>query len=181
MERLGFLIAAMAVTAAAAWYDWRKGEIPDWVTLGPLAAGLVAHAVLGGMTHGARGAFWSVIGSLLGAIACGLVPVFLWWKGAIGGGDVKLLVAIGALLGHSLGIEAELYGFIAAALYAPARLAYEGKLLRTLGNTFSLAFNPVLPKAKRREVSPEMMTWLRFGPPMFVGMCVTVLLNWRGP
>ena len=181
MERLGFLIAAVAITAVAAWYDWRKGEIPNWVTLGSLGVGLLAHTVLGAMTHGARGAFWSLIGALMGVIACGLVPALLWWKGAIGGGDLKLLMAIGALLGHSLGIEAELFGFIAAALYAPARLAYEGKLLRTLGNTLSLALNPVLPKAKQREISPDMMTWLRFGPPMFVGMCVTVLLNWRGP
>ena len=40
-------------------------------------------------------------------------------------------------LGHSLGIEAELFGFIAAALYAPARLAYEGKLLRTLADVIA--------------------------------------------
>lgn len=181
MERLGFLIAAVAITAIAAIYDWRKGQIPNWVTLGPLGAGLLAHALLGLVSHGMRGAFWSLVGSLLGAIACGLVPALLWWKGAIGGGDLKLLLALGALLGPMLGIEAELYGFVAAALYAPARLAYEGKLLRTLGNTAALAFNPVLPKAKRREIAPEMMTWLRFGPPMFVGMCLTVFLNWRAP
>jgi len=181
MARLGFLLAAIAITGIAAWFDWRKGEIPNWVTLGPLGMGLLGHLVLGLVSAGVHGALWSVLGALLGAIACGLVPALLWYKGAIGGGDLKLLMAIGALLGPMLGIEAELYGFIAAALYAPARLAYEGKLLRTLGNTFSLAFNPVLPKAKRREIAPEMMTWLRFGPPMFVGMCVTALLNWRGP
>jgi prepilin peptidase CpaA len=181
MTRLGFLIAAVAITATAAWFDWRKGEIPNWVTLGPLGLGLLAHLVIGALSAGARGALWSVIGALVGAIACGLVPALLYWKGAIGGGDLKLLVALGALLGPMLGIEAELYGFIAAALYAPARLAYDGKLLRTLGNTVALAFNPLLPKARRRDVAPEMMTWLRFGPPMFVGMCVTALLNWRGP
>jgi prepilin peptidase CpaA len=181
MVRLGFLLAAVAITAIAAAYDWRKGEIPNWVTLGPFALGLVVHGILGALSQGARGALWSVMAALLGAIACGLVPVFLWWKGAIGGGDVKLLIALGALLGPMLGIEAELFGFIAAAVYAPARLAYDGKLLRTLGNTAALALNPVLPKNKRKEVAPEMMTWLRFGPPMFVGMCVTVLLNWRGP
>ena len=181
MVRLGFLLAAVAITAIAAAYDWRKGEIPNWVTLGPLALGLTAHGIVGALSHGSAGALSSVLLALLGAIACGLVPVLLWWKGAIGGGDVKLLIAVGALLGPMLGIEAELFGFIAAAIYAPARLAYEGKLLRTLGNTAALALNPVLPKTKRREVAPEMMTWLRFGPPMFVGMCVTVVLNWRGP
>jgi prepilin peptidase CpaA len=181
MERLGFLIAAVAVTAVAALYDWRKGEIPNWVTIGPFGVALLAHAVLGGLSQGWRGAGWALLGALLGAIACGLVPALLWWKGAIGGGDLKLLIALGALLGPMLGIEAELYGFVAAALYAPARLAYEGKLMRTLGNTAALAFNPVLPKSKRRDIAPEMMTWLRFGPPMFVGMCVTVLLNWGAP
>lgn len=181
MERAGFLIAALVVTAIAAWFDWRKGEIPNWITLGSLGAGLAAHAVLGAAAGGAKAAGFELLWSLVGAIACGLVPLLLYRLGALGGGDLKLLLGLGAVLGVRLGIEAELYGFVAAALYAPARLAYEGKLMRTLGNTAALAANPVLPKARRREISPEMMTWLRFGPPLFVGTCITALLNWRAP
>ena len=33
--------------------------------------------------------------SLGGMLLCGAVPLFMWWKGALGGGDVKLFAAIG--------------------------------------------------------------------------------------
>lgn len=181
MEHAGFLIAALVVTAIAAVFDWRKGEIPNWVTLGSLALGLVGHAATGFLAGGLKGSGAELLRAFVGAVACSLVPLLLYKLGALGGGDLKLLAGLGALLGPMLGIEAELYGFVAAAIYAPARLAYEGKLLRTLGNTAALAANPVLPKAKRREITPEMMTWLRFGPPLFVGMAVTAVVNWGSP
>ncbi len=73
----------------------------------------------------------------------------MYRAGAIGGGDVKLLGAVGALLRPMTGIETEMYSFIVAALYAPVRLAYEGKLLRTLGNSLLLVRNVFVPKDKR--------------------------------
>jgi prepilin peptidase CpaA len=60
-------------------------------------------------------------------------------------------------------------------------MAYEGKLLRVLGNTLALAVNPLLPKAKRREIPPEQLTWTRMGPAIFVGTAVTAVLHWRQP
>ena len=65
-------------------------------------------------------------------------------------------------------------------LYSMAWMAYEGKLLQTLGNTLQLAVNPFLPKDKRRPLPEAMMTTLRFGPSIFAGTCLTAFLNWRG-
>jgi prepilin peptidase CpaA len=79
-----------------------------------------------------------------------------------------------------VGIEAEMHAFIAAMIFAPARLAWEGKLWRTLGRTMAILANPFLPKEKRREVAPEMMTWLRFGPAIFAGIAVSAIAHWRG-
>jgi prepilin peptidase CpaA len=79
------------------------------------------------------------------------------------------------------GIEAELYAFVAAAIVAPARLAYEGKLLRTLGNTLALATNPLRPKSKRKELPPEMMASMRFGPAIFVGTLLAAASAWGAP
>lgn len=117
--------------------------------------------------------------SLLGAIACSVVPAVLYRQDAIGGGDVKLLAGIGALLQPRLGLEAEMYSFFAAGLIAPAFLAYEGKLFRTIKNTFLLAVNPLLPKKKRRPVEPALLTWFRFGPAILIGTGVTAYLHWR--
>src|SRR5262249_55657192 len=97
----------------------------------------------------------------------------------MGGGDVKLFAAQGALCGSMIGIEAEFYAFLAAALFAPAWLLWQGKLWSTMKNSVALLINPLLPKEKRRELSPEQMTWLRFGPPICVGMIGATYMQWK--
>lgn len=179
MGELYFFLAAILVTGLAAWFDWRTGEIPNWLTLGALGAGLLGHAIAGGLRGGWSEAGKSLLFSLAGMGVCAFVPFLLFRSGAIGGGDVKLLAALGALLRPMVGIEAELYSFIVAALYAPARLAYEGKLLKTLGNTVLLTKNVFVPKQKRQEIPREMMAELRFAPSVFVATIVTVVLHWR--
>jgi prepilin peptidase CpaA len=175
-----FLAAAAIISAIAAASDLRTGEIPNWLTLGTVLVAPIAHLVYALVLHmGGHGALLEGGGSLLGAIACSIVPIVLYRQDAIGGGDVKLLAGMGALLQPRLGLEAEMYSFFAAGLVAPAFLAYEGKLFRTLKNTVLLAVNPLLPKAKRKPVEPALLTWFRFGPAIFIGMCVTAYLHWR--
>lgn len=175
-----FLAFAVAVAAIAAWFDWRTGHIPDWVTLGPLAIAPLAHLALHlAQTRLLQPGIEAAGFSVLGAVACACVPLMLYRAGAIGGGDIKLLAAIGAILRPLAGVEAEFYAFVAGAVFAPARLAYDGKLSRGIANTLALALNPILPKHRRREISPDMLTSLRFGPAIFVGTCCAALTNWR--
>jgi prepilin peptidase CpaA len=172
-----FLLAALVVSGVAALFDHRTGHIPNWLTLGPLLAAPVAHlgvALAFGRSHEA---FASAGFSIVGAFAVGIVPFFLYREGAIFGGDVKLLAALGAITRPMLGVELLFYSFIIAALYAPARMAYEGKLLKVLGNTVKIAFNRFRPKHKREEVPAEMLTEMRFGPSIFAGVVLTVLLR----
>lgn len=174
-----FFIAAILVTGLAAWFDWRTGEIPNWLSFWPLVLAPLGHAVLGFRSAGLAGAGLGALYSLAGVIVCGVIPAFLYRSGAIGGGDVKLLGALGAILRPMVGIEAQFYSFIVAALYAPIQMAYEGKLLRTLGNTALLVRNVFVPPAKRREVPREMLSQLRFGPFIFVATVIVVFLHWR--
>lgn len=67
---------------AAAW-DWRTRTIPNWLTIPVLLAGLALNRLDG----------------LYGAGAALLVQVPFFVIGMIGGGDVKLMAAAGALLG----------------------------------------------------------------------------------
>jgi prepilin peptidase CpaA len=175
-----FLVAAAIISAIAAASDLRTGEIPNWLTLGVLLVAPVAHIAFALATHmSGHDALVEAGMSLLGALACSIVPAVLYRQDAIGGGDVKLLAGMGAVLQPRLGLEAEMYSFFAAGLIAPAFLAYEGKLFRTLKNTVLLALNPLLPKSKRRPIEPTLLTWFRFGPAIFVGMAVTAYLHWR--
>jgi prepilin peptidase CpaA len=175
-----FVALALVTTAGAAVFDWRKGEIPNWLSLGSLALAVLAHLVTGAVGTGVVGGLEQAGFSILGAVACGVVPFAFWQKGAFGGGDVKMLAAVGAALLPLQGIEAEFYALLAAAIVAPARLAWEGRLLRVLGNTMAIVANPLLPKARRRTIAPEMLTSLRFGPAIFAGALVSTLAHWRG-
>ena len=174
-----FLGFAVLVTAIAAAIDWRTGHIPNWLTLVPLALAPFAHVGIFVATGRADQALAQGGFSVIGAAVCALVPLALFRAGGLGGGDVKLFAAIGAICRPMLGIEAQFYAFLAAALLAPARLAYEGKLLKVLANTMALVANPFLPKERRREITPEMLTWQGLGPAIFVGTSFTALMHWR--
>lgn len=81
----------LIVLMVAAIFDLRRREIPDWISAG-LLAWAIASIVLG----------WSATGwlSLAGGLASGLaIGLFLFWLGGFGGGDAKVLAALGAILG----------------------------------------------------------------------------------
>ena len=160
-------VGMICVAAVAAAADWRTGHIPNWLTLPVVVVAPIAYFI----GYGTPG----LIASLIGLFACGLIPYLLFRNDAIGGGDVKLFAALGAVGGLQLGIEAQLFGLGAAAIFGLALIAWRGALRRTLWNAFRLATNPVTPKHLRAEVTPEMMTSMRLGAPIFVGTVVAVV------
>ncbi len=174
---LYLLAFATFLAATAAWYDCRTGRIPNNLTIFGLTAGVGGHFVhgmtTGGFSEGVEhGGF-----ALAGALGCALVPLFMHWKGAIGGGDVKLFAALGAVLHPLAGLEAETYAFLAAMLLAPAKLAWEGTLLRTLAQTLSLVVNPLRKKVHRKAIPAEMVTWFRLGPAILIGTMATFAIH----
>jgi prepilin peptidase CpaA len=177
-----FGLALFTLTAGA--IDYRTGHIPNRLVAYGAALGVCLHfAVHVGLLR-APGQPWlellagAAANVVMGVLACSAVPLLLYRAKAIGGGDVKLLAGVGAWAGPVLGLEVELYAFVAAAIYAPARLAYQGQLLRLLGNSALLLTNPFLPKARRRELPASLLTELRFGPAVFVGTLLVALLRW---
>lgn len=159
--------AAILLAAIAAATDWKTGAIPNWLTLPPLVVAPVVY----GIAHGWTG----VVVSLGGLVICGLVPFLLWRQGAIGGGDVKFVAAVGASAGILVGLEVELVAFVVAGLYAMGRLAWDGELIKTLGNSFFLALNPLLPKKWRRKISPSLLHTVRMGGSFLAAGVVTFL------
>jgi Flp pilus assembly protein protease CpaA len=85
------LVTLLLIVFALVW-DLRRRTIPDWIPFLLLAWGILAAAF---QWHGVS--WWSsVVGALI-ALALAL-PLFA--LGGFGGGDVKLLVGLGAVLGH---------------------------------------------------------------------------------
>lgn len=170
---------AIAVALVGAVLDWRKGNIPNWLTFSTIAAAPFLHVTRFAMAKEPMdAALYEGAYSLGGAALCAIVPLLLFRQNAIGGGDVKLLLALGAVLQPMLGVEAQMYGFFTGAILAPARLAYEGKLLSTIKNSFAIGANLFLPKARQRSVDAAALTWFRLGPAVFLGVLFTVYLHW---
>ncbi|TAN21938.1 MAG: prepilin peptidase [Acidobacteria bacterium] len=111
-------LAVLGAGAAAAFWDLRWRTIPRTLCVLAFGAGLIYHTLTGdlGSAVAAAGA-----GFALGAI--------LFQVGAVGGGDVKWLTAMGALLGWHLWFWSVEFGLIAAALGAIGQVALRGRLL----------------------------------------------------
>jgi prepilin peptidase CpaA len=178
------LLVCVLFTAVAAFCDFRTGHIPNRLIVTGLVVALVlqlcVRVLLARSPDTGAGAALgaALLNVVLGIVVCSIVPFVLYRLEAIGGGDVKLLMVLGAFAGPLLGLEIELYSFIVVALYAPARLAYEGRLFRMLTNSALILANPFMPKEKRRPVGPELLTSLRFGPAVFVAAAVVCAMRW---
>lgn len=148
---------ALCVAIAAAVTDWRHGQIPNWLTLPPLVIAPLGY----GLTLGPASAFRCVCAAVLS----GFVPYLLFRRGVMGGGDVKLLAALGATTGFDLagGVEIQLIAVSAAMFVAFAALAWEGSLLTTIADAFLQLANPVLPAHWRREPCDALRTHVRMG------------------
>lgn len=179
------LSGLLLFTAVCGVVDYRTGHIPNRIVAVGAALGLAFHvAVHVALLRSGQESVGDLLASAatnvaLGLVACGIVPLLLFRVNAMGGGDVKLLAACGIWVGPIIGLQVELYAFVLAAIYAPARLAYHGQLFRLLGNSATLIKNPFLPKSRRKEVPQELLTELRFGPVVFAAAGLVALLRWR--
>jgi Flp pilus assembly protein protease CpaA len=104
------LAAALAILAAASYTDIRTREVPDWLSYGGIAAGLGLRLVW----SASLGSWEPLAAGVLGLAAFLGVAYALFYLGQWGGGDSKLLMGMGALLG----LEPSLRGIINGPLLA---------------------------------------------------------------
>jgi prepilin peptidase CpaA len=156
----------LAVSLIASVTDFRRGLIPNWLTLPALLLG----PCLGAAFLGVRGAALS----LLGVLIAGGIPLFFSRSGGMGGGDVKLFAALGGLGGARLGLEIELMSLSCACLWGLTKLAYQGRLLASLHTSARLFANMFLPAEHHRSVAHAQLTYLRIGSAIFAGTLLAI-------
>lgn len=120
------LILAFALAAAIG--DIRWGTIPREFTSAGFLIGLLYH-----------GLFGSLMSAALAGILGFAVGLTLFRLGAIGGGDVKLIAALGAMLSLGPWLIAMAVALVAAAFFALAQAAYRGVLWKMVVNSGRLA------------------------------------------
>jgi Flp pilus assembly protein protease CpaA len=178
------LLFVLSFSALAACCDLRTGHIPNRVTFAALGLGsTLALSVACWSEHAVRSLTVSFVLLALARVAFGvvvasLVPYLLFLRNGMGGGDVKLLAAVGGSLGPVLGLEVELYAFVAMLAFACVRLAYAGRLLQVLGNSAALLAGPLLPKTHKREIAPDLLSTFKFAPAVFAAAAWLCLMRW---
>lgn len=170
-------VTAAVATGIAALSDWRTGQMPNRVTLGALALGLFGNAALAFHLEGSAAIPNALLRSFGGALLGAIVPFLLWRARALGGGDLKLFVALGAILGPLLGLEVQMLSFVVGALVVPFRLAWEGRLFATLRRSATLVTNVFVRRENAQPVDEAAMTWFRLGPAIFVGTVVGIVMR----
>lgn len=155
------LVVAVSLCAAlvAVITDLRHGKIRNWLTLPLLAVGPTIWLA----QRGLAGALISIEGALLvAAILVGLVAVV---GPGLGGGDLKLLVGLGAVLGWPTAGWMLLYTGLSGVIAIPVLLKRR-VLLRTVGN---LAANLALRHYGGSVVRLDANTP---APPIPYGACI---------
>jgi prepilin peptidase CpaA len=137
----------LALIAIAAVSDIRSRRISNWLTFGGMLVGLGTNAALLGL----GGLRTSALGLLVGFG----VYFALYLFRAIGAGDVKLMGAVGALVGPSNWWSVFLIASIAGGLFALIAIAVRGRFRHTLWN-IGFAFNEVLHLRAPFLASEEM-------------------------
>jgi len=148
------------VTAvAAATIDARTGRIPNALT---------AATALAGLALATRGLTDVTLPVALAGGALGLalmLPGRLF--GATGGGDVKLMAALGTLLGPRQIVVAFVVGAIAGGALALVHAARRGRLALTMARTAQLVTDSAAAKAAIDEAAPH--TRFAYGPALAAG------------
>ncbi|MFK7976734.1 MAG: prepilin peptidase [Halioglobus sp.] len=113
-----FLLLALLIPACA--MDLWRHRIPNIITYPGLLAGLA----LGLISGGAAG-----LGiHLLGALAAGFPLLLMFLGGSLGGGDVKLMAAVGAVMGFPAALNALFASIMVGGLCAALILIWQGRL-----------------------------------------------------
>ena len=114
-------VALTVILVTAMGTDLRSSRIPNWLTFSAMGFALVAHAWLGGFP----GELFSLAG-----LGTGLgLFLILHVTGSIGAGDVKLMAAVGALIGPYGALLSGLLAMLVGGIYALGAMCYQWGLL----------------------------------------------------
>jgi len=123
-------VLAMALGLIAGWIDYRSRRIPNWLTVTGAMLGIFMQLV----SHGPRGLVMAFEGMGL-ALVC-LLPLVL--LRAMGGGDWKLMGALGAILGPALMLIVLTVAVFVSGLMGLVMVIRAGRMKETFVNVFVL-------------------------------------------
>jgi len=166
-----YVVLAVVVIISAVT-DVRSGRVYNWTTYPAIALAVVGHTVTGGL--GGDEQTLGFTGSLVG-LAIGFCPLFLAWRsGLVGGGDAKLMGAIGALGGWRFALATMFYGFALAALMALVVVLKRRIVRRTFGRLWRFVYLSFTPGRADKPTTADSPT-IPFGAALCAGAAVAAI------
>jgi len=130
---------ALAACAAASYFDVRERRIPNLLTGSTALATIAVHAFFG----------WRSLAVTLAVMAVLTVAgALVYSRGGIGGGDIKLGVAVSGMLGYPLCVPFLLYTAIAGGLLALLFVIFRRNARASLSRAAFMAFGGTQPVAR---------------------------------
>ena len=160
---VGALIGGLALATVI---DVKSRRIPNWVTAAMAGVGL-ALAITG--TSGT-----SVAASFAGFVLGFLLMLPGYRLGATGAGDVKLMAAVGAIVGPALVVTAFLFTAVAGGVLAIAVAARRNRLAATVAQAGALVAAPGDAPQQIRTAGASHR--FAYGPAIAAGSMLAVLL-----
>ena len=152
--------------AAAVVTDVRTRRIPNWLT-GSIAGAGFGLAFGGGPVTPMRAAFGLAAGLLL------MLPGHV--IGATGAGDVKLMAAVGSVVGPGPVLQAFLYSAVAGGVLAIVVALWRGRLAATVRDASLLMTRPA--DARQTIEAPARANRFAYGPAIAVGTFVSLMVT----
>ena len=170
------IVAVLLVLAVlAAFWDLRTRRIPNWLVL----SGLIAGFGLNGLLFGLVGLKTAGLGMLTGFA----VYFVLHLLHAMGAGDVKLMAAVGSLVGVEWWFHIFLASVIIGAVAGVILALSKGRLRTTFGNVGYIVseiahFRPPHIKREDLDVKSEKALRLPHGASIAAGIFIVIGWAW---
>ncbi len=89
---------ALAILVTASAVDLRKREVPDLLNYSLVAIGIILAVISSVYSH----SIWPFVASIIGVVLGYSIGAVMFYSGQWGGGDAKMLMGLGALLGFDI-------------------------------------------------------------------------------
>ena len=142
-------VLLLLLVSLSAAFDAKERRIPNKITLTGILLGLVFNLIMGGWT----GLLNSFFGMLAG-IAIFFIPFVF---GGMGAGDVKLMGAIGALMGWRFSVETGIYSALVGGMMVLVYLVYTRKMREILSGMLLALVQFLNRIIQRRGYSEALM------------------------
>lgn len=164
-----FILGVSLTSGIACFTDLFRGKIFNWLTLPALACGIVFSIYFSGM-HGLQS-------SLMGAAAGLLFFGWMFFVGIMGGGDVKLLVALGAWGGAGFAEEVALLSVLVGGIFAICSMIFRGKLVVFLKKIYFFFLTLFVKELEVALPKVDENSKIPFGVPMALAAVWTILAH----